>query len=591
MALLLRAVGVAVLLFSFFMASPAHAQRVEPAPIPLPMSEIVALAAAGDQASLIRAEAAARMTPQLDVLERADLRLSIAEKLQQAGGSAAARAIAKDVAASVAGESTLPLAATVRLQRRAGALLVQAGAPDAGAQAIAAALASARAKLGPDAAALRELFKDLAKAREAVGDRAGAAEARAEGARLDKLDANLAAEEGTRGGVAPPPEASGPVFEIVRVLYATDRRRDGDARPEWFYGPDPGPLEFGEAEVSLPIVRSIGAAPRAFRLYRFEVRPDPARHVIVTGVKPYAGGRAAFMKQVAERVESGARKEALVFIHGYNQTFGDGAARAAQLALDFEVDGPTILYSWPSRGNLLSYAEDAATAEDAARAQALSALLAEIARTPGLRAVNVIAHSMGARPLLAALEKMPAPPTGQAPLNELIFAAPDVGVDRFLAGALSARPQAKRVTLYASARDRALEASRWFNGMTRAGERAFASRDFEAIDTTSTTAGLLGHDDFVGPARDDARALVWIGLEPTQRCVLEPAAGAWRLAPTPKCDQSAFAAALTLVRRLGSTAAALRVVDQEMARIQAAKQPLRIEQWMQVRALLNAMGQ
>jgi hypothetical protein len=230
-------------------------------------------------------------------------------------------------------------------------------------------------------------------------------------------------------------------------------------------------------------------------------------------------------------------------------------------------------------------------AEDAARAQALSTLLAEIARTPGIRAVNVIAHSMGARPLLAALERMPAPSAGQAPLNELIFAAPDVGVDRFLAGALSVRPQAKRVTLYASGRDRALEASRWFNGMTRAGERAFASREFEAIETTSATAGLLGHDDFVGPARDDARALLWVGLEPAQRCVLEPANGAWRLSATPKCDQSAFAAALILVRRLGSKAEALRVVDQELARLQAAKQSLRIEQWMQVRALLNAIAQ
>jgi len=588
MAFWLRPLGLAALLLSLHIAAPAHAQS---APSPQAVGEIVALAANGDEASLMRAEAAARSSPGLDVLERADLRLSLAERLLLLGAGTAARAIAKDVAANLEGASGLQLGQTLRLQRRAGVLLVQAGAASDGARIMTAALASARSTLGADAPALRELLLDVAIARDAAGDREGAAAARAERTRLDRLEANLAAEEGTRGGVTPPSEANGSVFEIVRVLYATDRRRDGDARAEWFYGPDPGPLEFGEAEVSLPIVRSIGAAPRAFRLYRFEVRPDPARHVIVTGVKPLAGGRAAFLKQVADRVEGGARKEALVFIHGYNQTFGDAAARAAQLALDFEVDGPTILYSWPSRGNLLSYQEDAAVAEDAARAQALSTLLAEIARTPGIRAINVIAHSMGARPLLAALERMPAPSAGQAPLNELIFAAPDVGVDRFLAGALSVRPQAKRVTLYASARDRALEASRWFNGMTRAGERAFASREFEAIETTSATAGLLGHDDFVGPARDDARALLWVGLEPAQRCVLEPANGAWRLSATPKCDQSAFAAALILVRRLGSKAEALRVVDQELARLQAAKQSLRIEQWMQVRALLNAIAQ
>ena len=55
--------------------------------------------------------------------------------------------------------------------------------------------------------------------------------------------------------------------------------------------------------------------------------------------------------RLREEVRDSRRKEAFVFIHGYNVAFDDAIYRTAQIAYDLSFDGPPILYSWPSRAS------------------------------------------------------------------------------------------------------------------------------------------------------------------------------------------------------------------------------------------------
>jgi esterase/lipase superfamily enzyme len=84
----------------------------------------------------------------------------------------------------------------------------------------------------------------------------------------------------------------------------------------------------------------------------------------------------------------------VVTVHGFNNTMGEGVFRAAQTIRDFEIEGPTFHYAWPSRGAPLAYAAD----RDAAllARDGIERMLDDI-RDAGARGIVIVAHSMGAQ--------------------------------------------------------------------------------------------------------------------------------------------------------------------------------------------------
>ena len=70
-----------------------------------------------------------------------------------------------------------------------------------------------------------------------------------------------------------------------------------------------------------------------------------------------------FLAQVNDLIQKSPRREAFVFVHGYNVSFEDAARRTGQIARDLKFQGAPILYSWPSRASLFSYSADEATVE------------------------------------------------------------------------------------------------------------------------------------------------------------------------------------------------------------------------------------
>jgi esterase/lipase superfamily enzyme len=218
----------------------------------------------------------------------------------------------------------------------------------------------------------------------------------------------------------------------------------------------------------------------------------------------------------------------VVFLHGYNVTFIDAARRAAQIGYDLQIGGAMAFFSWPSQGAMTpqAYAADAASIE--ASEGAIADFLAAFAAQSGPDHVHVIAHSMGNRGLLRAMQRMvtDAQRSSGRLLGQLILAAPDVDSTVFCDLARTYRHVAARTTLYVSDRDRALGASTWLHGFPRAGYTPPVTviPDIDTVHVANVDLTRLGHG-YVAEARDvlhDMHALLRFDAPPHSRMGLRP---------------------------------------------------------------------
>lgn len=342
----------------------------------------------------------------------------------------------------------------------------------------------------------------------------------------------------------PPPEPPGPPpseeFEVVEVFYGTDRnRRAGEDDPRRVYGGDRGELRLGTLEVSIPKDHRMGELESP-RWWRLELRPDPEKHVVLLAVDELP--RDAFARRLRERVEATEDREAFVFVHGYNVDFDEAARRTAQIAYDIHHDLVPILFSWPSRGKVAAYLADGVNVEWSV--PHLREFLGLVAERSGADEVHVIAHSMGNRALTRVLrdfEREGAAGAEVPRFEQVILVAPDIDAEVFrrdIAPALS--PVGERVTLYASARDKALEMSQTFHRYPRAGDVSggvVVVPGIDTIDATAVDTSLTGHSYFADGTSvlADLFYLLRLGLPPTERDGLEAAdAGGeeyWRFVP------------------------------------------------------------
>ena len=178
----------------------------------------------------------------------------------------------------------------------------------------------------------------------------------------------------------------------------------------------------------------------------------------------------AFFTALRDRVEASSKKEAFVFVHGFNTTFDEAAYRTAQLAHDLKFEGAPIFYSWPSQGGLLEYAIDETNV--VWTVPHLKEFLVGVARHSGANAVHLVAHSMGNRALTSALQLLSYELRDEpAMFREVVLTAPDIDAEVFRRDVVPAIvTTADRVTLYASSNDEALKLSKAIHGYRRAGD-------------------------------------------------------------------------------------------------------------------------
>ncbi len=269
----------------------------------------------------------------------------------------------------------------------------------------------------------------------------------------------------------------------------------------------------------------------------------------------------------------------LLYVHGYRETFLSTAKDTVQIANLTQFDGPIIQYSWPSQGNLLSYAVDETNMYWDERN--FRNFLTKLARTEWVKEIVIVSHSLGARLVIPAVEYVDRSSTNadSSNISNIILVSPDVDREDFerdiAEEVLAARRvnNDRRITVYASLSDKALAVSRALHGYPRLGSpycfnpfeakdliakglpaRCFATKTkyetqpsktgFTIIDTTDVTSGGSGHSDYlrsIAVCRDFA-ATVNGSRENTDRITTQNA-HVFRLQPSGKFTKEQVAAA------------------------------------------------
>ncbi len=188
------------------------------------------------------------------------------------------------------------------------------------------------------------------------------------------------------------------------------------------------------------------------------------------------------------------RPNPVIYVHGFNNSFPGELWTAAKLKRDAEIEGPMIVFDWPSHAHLLAYLDDRNEVENSAHPLA-DFLSATSGRCGGCK-LEILAHSLGSRVLLMGLRIL-SDRQSPAKINNVVFVAPDVDPPFFRdnLNAVRSAGTISRVVLYGSQTDAALLASRRRNGYDPVGLFPVHSwvPDMVAIDATDVSESSLGH--------------------------------------------------------------------------------------------------
>lgn len=308
----------------------------------------------------------------------------------------------------------------------------------------------------------------------------------------------------------------------IPVFYATDRERNL-SNPVTYSGGrrTADGLSYGRFEVAIPREHRQGhlERPTIWTLYR-ESPWQVFRVVDRTELQ-----RDGFFVEISNVLQRSKEKEALVFIHGFKVAFDDAIYRTAQLAYDLGIDGVPVAYSWPSEGAVVRYPVDQSNSEWTA--YNLRPFLEDFAATSGAKRIYIVAHSMGNRALALALNAMTASSPVTSPrFTHIALTAPDIDADIFRRLASGIAKAAGKTTLYVSANDKALAASRKYQRYKRAGDARDGVVIVEQIDTVDVSelqTDFLGHS-YYGDNRSvitDLVELIRNNLPPDKRAGLK----------------------------------------------------------------------
>lgn len=349
---------------------------------------------------------------------------------------------------------------------------------------------------------------------------------KAEQSHSERTRAQFAAVAGGASISAGIPKA-GAVIEshaVVKVYYATDRRETKTDANKIFYGAERAETTYGQALVSIPRDHRMGQLERP-AVWRFWNTEDPDKFVVLLSAGKLL--RAQYLGGLQQDVQGSRRKDALVFIHGFNVSFEDAARRTAQMKYDLTFDGPAVFYSWPSRGQVSSYKDDL----DAINASIdnIRQFLLEVSRETGAQTIYLVAHSMGNVGMLSALARMTNAERARAMgrFREIILAAPDIDRTVFINDIVpKIVDRRNRVTLYASGNDRALQASEQINHEPRAGDTRkgiVIGGGLDTIDASEVDTSLVGHAYYAEnrTIMSDMFYLIQQGVPPMRRFGLE----------------------------------------------------------------------
>ena len=285
-----------------------------------------------------------------------------------------------------------------------------------------------------------------------------------------------------RGAITIDPQAAS--VGAVRSVFVGTTRKPDPATGTFGTGRLEG-IDYARLDISVPPDRALGSItwPRRGQV------PDPSRDFLTTHEQIFANA-ANFRAELSRalRTDAHGTREAVVYVHGFNNNFAEGVYRIAQLSHDLDMPGVAVHYSWPSAANPLNYAYDRDSALFAR--DGLEKLLSQVAAA-GADHILIVGHSMGSELVMEALRQMRL--DGNAAVMSrvagVVLISPDIDVEVFRSEALRIGKLPQPFVIFTSQRDRALALSARLTGQK---ERLGNLKDVSAVSDLQVTVLEVG---------------------------------------------------------------------------------------------------
>ena len=246
------------------------------------------------------------------------------------------------------------------------------------------------------------------------------------------------------------------IAENTRTVFvSTTRQRDGFVLSTR-RASNPSYLRY---DLSVPVNRAPGAIDWPKRGII-----DPNTQFFAVGQMAYPDGNS-FVADLRRALQERplADREAVIYVHGFNNTFDEGVLRITQLSEDFDLPGVALHYSWPSAGHPLGYAYDRDSLLIAR--DGLESLIAK-AQQAGASRIILVAHSVGSMLVMETLRQISIAKPGSVPrvIDGVILISPDLDIQLFHAQAARIGRLPNPFGIFVSKRDRVLNLSARLTG-------------------------------------------------------------------------------------------------------------------------------
>jgi esterase/lipase superfamily enzyme len=250
------------------------------------------------------------------------------------------------------------------------------------------------------------------------------------------------------------PDSSLPAGARAMTVYVATTRDRADPHSDAFTNGRAASVNYARYRIAVPPTHKPGAIEWA------KATPDPRTDFVT--LDRAALDRAQF-DQAVVRDQRPAKREVVVFVHGFNNSFQEALFRLVQIMADSNGRAVPVLFAWPSEAGVTGYIAD----KDAATASrdGLVDVLTRLAGSPQIGKITLVGHSMGAWLSAEALRQLRLMKR-DAVLRRLdvYLAAPDIDVDVFRAQLAVIGPLSPPMTLLVSKDDLALSVSSFLSG-------------------------------------------------------------------------------------------------------------------------------
>lgn len=281
-------------------------------------------------------------------------------------------------------------------------------------------------------------------------------------------------------------------FTNWKILYATNRSQENNASGMIGYANEFGnTVSYGATQIRIARKNHSDLKTKVMQTL-WQGAPSPEGQVDIKSLSPVP--ETDFFENLNRMIARSPQKDVLLFVHGFNVNFPNAVKRAAQIANDLPFNGAVVCYSWPSQGGVEKYLLDGQVAQ--ASVDPMAQFLESVVKSvpPGTK-INVVVHSMGNRVVMRAMNRLPDSFAELKPFQNVVLAAPDVGVSEFKDLAPAIIAQSHRVTLYSGSGDVALVASKAVNQERRAGDsrEPLIMDGIETIDVSAVDTSFMSH--------------------------------------------------------------------------------------------------